>query len=1022
MNIAEYSIKNKVISATFALLLLIAGSLSFFKLGQLEFPEFTLKTALVVTSYPGATSEQVEEEVTLQLENAIQQMEQVKEIISINSNGMSQIMVNMKNHYRKQELNQIWDELRRRVSDVSRKLPSGAHQPSVIDDFGDVYGMLYSVTGDAYTNKEIANYLDLLRRELVLVPGVKKIGIDGDRQEFIFIEISRQKLANLGISVDQIIQLINRQNVVSNAGQMYTGSETIRISPTGEYQKIADLEHLLISDNASSRLLYLKDVATITRGYQEVPEKLYHFNGQSALTLGISFSPNTNVVDVGKRVANRLQELEAERPLGIEIHPIYTQPQVVERAVSDFLINLVEAVAIVIVVLLIFMGPVSGLLMGLNLLLTILGTFIIMRVAGINLQLISLGALIIALGMLVDNAIVITEGILVGMKRNMSKLESAKLIVEQTKWPLLGATIIAITAFAPIGLSSDTTGEFAGSLFWVLAISLLLSWITAITLTPFFCHLFLKETASDNQGELQAHELYKGWLFTAYSSILSACLRFRWVTLAATVAALMAALVGFGSVKQVFFPASTTPIYFVNYWLPKNQDIRVVEKHISELEQQVAKLDGVKQITSVMGQGATRFILTYSPEKQYSNYGQLIVEATDLEAQEQAIRSTIEILRDYHPEAKYKVTKMENGPSPAAKIEARFSGPDPDVLRQIAEKTMAIFEADPSTDSIRHDWQEQTKLIRPILLESQARKAGISKQNLDDTLMIGFSGKRLNATYREHSDLLPMMLRSPDSERLSPESINDLQIWSPEYRTYVPISQVVSDFEVEWENPLIMRRDRKRSISILAEPLAMSPETSDTIFRRLRPQIEAIPLPEGYELTWGGEYEKSTEAQLALFSSLPVGLLTMFLITLFLFNSVRKTLSIWLTVPLSVIGVTIGLLVLGAPFGFMALLGILSLSGMVIKNGIVLVEQINLEMEENKSEYEALIHASLSRVRPVSMAAITTMLGMIPLFFDAFFQSMAVTITFGLGFATVLTLLILPTLYATFYRIKPSGS
>lgn len=1014
MNIAEYSIKNSVISGMFALLLLIGGALSFTKLGQLEFPEFTLKTALVVTAYPGASPVQVEEEVTLQLEEAIQQLPYVDNVRSVNSAGLSQIIVDMKMRYRKKDLAQIWDELRRKVNDLQNALPPGSRPPTVIDDFADVYGILYTITGEGFTNKEITNYLDYLRRELTLISGVSKVAVKGQVEEKIYIEISRQKLANLNLDINQIIQLVSRQNVVSHAGEMFNGIESFRISPTGEYNQIEDLKHLVVGGQ-QGKLIYLSDVADVKRDYVETPKNLYHANGTEAVSLGISFLAGTNVVDTGKLISEKMLALESERPIGIEIQTVYNQPEIVEKSVSGFIWNLISAIAIVIAVLLIFMGVRSGVLMGLILLLTILGTFIIMQIAGINLQLISLGALIIALGMLVDNAIVVTEGILIGLKRGMTKLEASKQVVTNNIWPLLGATFIAITAFAPIGLSPDASGEFAGSLFWVLCISLMLSWVTAITLTPYFANMFFQETDDSDNGE----DPYQGALFTVYKNVLDWALNNRKATMAGISILLLSAIVAFGFVKQLFFPASTTPIYFVDYWLPPSTDIRTTTKEISRLEKQVLKLEEVKQITATIGQGAQRFVLPYNPEKEYRNYAQLIVEAPDLEAMEAAMAKTIKILRADHPQANYKVEKMKNGPAAAATLEVRFSGPDTLVLRELAAQAEEVFSSDPWTESVRHDWQQRTKVVRPQFMEVPARKAGITKGDLDNSLLIAFSGQELQGTkYRQGSDLLPVVIRSPAEERLMPSSIESLQVWSPEYKTYVPISQVVGEFKTSWEDPVINRRDRLRTISVLGEPLPLSGQTADSILKRLMPKVNAIELPDGYSMEWGGEYEKSTEAKQALFKPLPIGLLAMFMVTLFLFSSRRKALVIWATVPLSIIGVSYGLLIMGAPFGFMALLGMLSLSGMLIKNGIVLVEQIKLEQEEGKDDYEALVHASVSRVRPVSMAAITTMLGMIPLFFDAFFQSMAVTITFGLGFGTVLTLIILPVLYAIVYRIE----
>jgi len=1018
VNFAQYSIEHKVVSWMFALLLLVGGSISFFGLGQLEFPEFTLKQALVVTAYPGASPEQVEEEVTLVLEDAIQQLDAVKHITSVNSAGLSQIEVEVEDYYDAAALPQVWDELRRKVNDKLSELPAGVATPSVIDDFGDVYGILLNVTGDGYTSRELQNYADFLRRELVLVDGVKKVNIAGQIVEQVVVEISQQKLNALGLNQDYIYGLINSQNVVSNAGSIRVGDNRIRIHPTGEFNQVEQMERLLISAPGGTKLIYLGDIAKVYKDNDETPTTIYHGNGEAALSVGIAFSSGVNVVDVGAAINQKLVELDNQRPIGLELIKVYDQSKMVDQTVSGFLVNLAESIAIVIGVLLIFMGVRAGLLMGLVLLLTILGTFIMMNALNIELQIISLGALIIALGMLVDNAIVVTEGILIGIKRGHSRLETAKQVVTQSQWPLLGATVIAIMAFAPIGLSDTATGEFCASLFQVLLISLFISWITAMTLTPFFCHLLFKD---GEVGIDDNDDPYKGWGFQLYRGCLNLAMRFRTVTLLIVISALMTSVMGFGHVKNVFFPASNTPMFFVDVWMPEGTDIKATEHLLGRIEQDLMQQQethdiGLVNLTSVIGQGAQRFVLSYAPEKGYNAYGQLLIEMTDLTTLNQYMRTLEQELSLRYPEAEYRFKYMENGPSPAAKIEARFFGENPKILRQLATQAEAIFMTEPSAVGVRHSWRNQVTLIRPQLALAQARETGISKQDLDNSLLVNFSGKQVGV-YRENSHLLPIIARAPAEERLDADSLWKLQVWSSENNVFVPVNQVVSEFTTEWENPLIMRRDRKRMLAVYADPINGTDETADSVFRKIRADIEAIPLPSGYELEWGGEFETAGEAQVSVFSSIPMGYLAMFLITVLLFNSVRQPLVIWFTVPLALIGVVSGLLLFDAPFSFMALLGLLSLTGMIIKNGIVLVDQINLELSQGKEAYLAVIDSSVSRVRPVLMAAITTMLGMLPLLNDAFFGSMAITIIFGLGFASVLTLIVLPVTYTLAFRI-----
>ncbi|MBS9836752.1 efflux RND transporter permease subunit VmeI [Vibrio alginolyticus] len=1013
--IAAYFIRNRVISWMVALIFLIGGIAAFFGLGRLEDPAFTIKDAMVVTSYPGATPQQVEEEVTYPIEKAIQQLTYVDEVNSISSRGLSQITVTMKNNYGPDDLPQIWDELRRKVNDLKGTLPPGVNEPQVIDDFGDVYGILLAVTGDGYSYKELLDYVDYLRRELELVDGVSKVSVSGQQQEQVFIEVSMKKLSSIGLAPDTVFNLLSTQNVVSDAGAIRIGDEYIRIQPTGEFQSVEELGDLLITESGAQGLIFLKDVAEIKRGYVEVPNNIINFNGSLALNVGVSFAEGVNVVEVGKAFDHRLAELKYQQPVGIEISEIYSQPKEVDKSVSGFVVSLAQAVGIVIIVLLFFMGLRSGLLIGLILLLTVLGTFIFMKYLAIDLQRISLGALVIALGMLVDNAIVVVEGILIGTQKGRTRLQAATDIVTQTKWPLLGATVIAVTAFAPIGLSEDSTGEYCGTLFTVLLISLMLSWFTAISLTPFFADIFFKGQKI-KQGEGEENDPYNGVIFVIYKKFLQFCMRRAWFTVVVLIAGLAASVYGFTFVKQAFFPSSTTPIFQLDVWMPEGTDIRATNTTLKELESWLAKQEHVDHITTTAGKGLQRFMLTYAPEKSYAAYGEITTRMENYEALKPLMAKFREYLKANYPEINYKLKQIELGPGGGAKIEARIIGSDPTALRTIAAQVKDIMYADPQATNIRHDWRERTQVLEPQFNESQARRYGITKSDVDDFLSMSFSGMTIGL-YRDGTTLMPIVARLPEDERIDIRNIEGMKIWSPAQSEFIPLQQVTMGYDMRWEDPIIVRKNRKRMLTVMADPDILGEETASTLQKRLQPQIEAIQMPPGYSLEWGGEYESSGDAQESLFTTMPMGYLFMFLITVFLFNSIKEPLIVWLTVPLALIGVTTGLLALNTPFGFMALLGFLSLSGMVLKNGIVLLDQIEIEMKSGKEAYDAVVDAAVSRVRPVCMAAITTILGMIPLLPDIFFKPMAVTIMFGLGFATVLTLIVVPVLYRLFHKV-----
>ncbi|WP_318471252.1 efflux RND transporter permease subunit [Photobacterium leiognathi] len=1014
-DIATYFIKNKVISWMLTLIFLVGGTFSFFGLGQLEDPAFTIKDAMVVTAYPGATPQQVEEEVTYPIEKAIQQLTYVDEVNSISSRGLSQITVTMKNNYGPDDLPQIWDELRRKVNDISSNLPPGVAKPKVIDDFGDVYGILLAITGDGYSYKELSDYVDYLRREIELVDGVGKVGVTGNQQEQVFIEISMQRLSSLGISLETIYNILATQNLVTSAGAVRIGDEYVRVHPTGEFKNVDELGDLIITEKGANGLIYLRDVADIKKGFKEIPDNLVGFNGHEALNVGVSFIEGVNVVEVGQRVMQKLAELKEQQPVGIDIDAVYSQPIEVDKSVSGFVVSLGQAVVIVIVVLLFFMGLRSGLLIGLILLLTVLGTFVFMKWLAIDLQRISLGALVIALGMLVDNAIVVVEGILIGMQKGRTRMQAASDIVTQTKWPLLGATVIAVMAFAPIGLSQDSTGEYCRTLFTVLLISLMLSWFTAISLTPFFADLFFKNAKVDQADDQK--DPYGSIFFVVYRKSLEFCMRQAWMTVIVLILMLGSSVYGFTLLKQSFFPASTTPMFMVDVWLPEGTDIRATNDTLKQLEKVVGAEEGVEYVSSSAGKGSQRFMLTYAPEKSYAAYGELIVRVDSFESVVPVMKKFREQLDKDFPEIEYKAKLVMLGPSSGSKIEARIVGSDPTVLRGIASQVVDVMNADPGAFNIRHDWRERTKVIEPVFNESQARRYGITKKDVDELLQMAFSGLNIGL-YREGTNLMPIVARLPEEERVDISTIEGMKIWSPAIQGYIPLQQVVLDVNVRWEDPLVVRKNRKRVLTVMADPDPIGEETAATVQKRIMPAIAAIELPEGYSLEWGGEYESSADAQASLFQTMPMGYLAMFLITIFLFNKVKEALIVWATVPLAIIGVTLGLLLLNTPFGFMALLGFLSLSGMLVKNGIVLLDQIEIEIASGKEKYQAVVDAAVSRVRPVCMAAITTVLGMIPLLPDVFFKPMAVTIMFGLSFATVLTLIVVPVLYRLFHKLK----
>ena len=1009
MKLTEFCLDNKTTTLVLTVVLTLGGLSAYQSMGRLEDPAFTIKDALITTQYPGASAQEVEEEVTDEIEIAVQQLGQLDEVESISYRGLSIVTATIKDKYDKDTLPQVWDELRRKVGDAQSRLPPGAGPSIVNDDFGDVYGVFFALYGSEYSYAELWDTAKLLRRELLLVDDVAKIDIFAERPEVIYVELNRDRMAQLGISYYTIAQELQQKNIASNAGSVTVGSEYITIHPTEMVNSEEDIGNILISGTSSDAQIYLRDVAEVRRGFKEPASALLRFDGNPSIGIGISTVGGGNVVTMGQNLKKRMQELAGEIPLGMEFGVIALQSDAVQTAIQGFVSSLLQAIAIVIGVLLLFMGLRSGLLIGFILFLTICGSFIFMSMAGVTLERISLGALIIALGMLVDNAIVIVDGMLIRFQQGMEKRAAALEVVKQTAWPLLGATIIAVLAFAAIGTSQDSTGEYTRSLFTVIMISLLLSWVTAVTVTPLLGTMFLKAPKGEPGADPFDTPFYR-----RFAGFLRACIKVRWLTITVVLVVFGAAVIGFGQVKQSFFPNSTRPQLMVDYWLPQGSSIERSEADAIRIEEYLLGLDGVNHVASVIGTGAPRFLLTYAPEKVNSAYTQFLVEVEDFDSIGRLYDEIQTHLSENFEDGQPQVRKFILGPGDPGKIQAKFFGPDPDVLRQLTAQAEAVLRTHPDAFGVRNDWRGRVKVLRPVIDEQQANQFKLSRKDIANVLLQGFEGVTVGV-YRERDELLPIILRAPDAQRLDVASIRDQQIWSPAAQQMIPLRQVVIDFETVFEDEIIRRIDRERVMTALADPIYGE---APPLLEDVRERIEAIPMPDGYRLEWWGEYKNSAKAQASLASSIPTFLLLMVLITIALFNSLKQTAVIWLVVPLAVIGVAVGLLVTGQPFGFMALLGFLSLSGMLIKNAIVLIDEINLQLTEDKPPIEAVIGSAVSRLRPVAMAAATTILGMAPLFPDAFFVSMAVTIAFGLGFATLLTMIVVPVLFATVFRVK----
>lgn len=1004
------SVLHRPINAWMLMLLLCLGGLwALLTLGRLEDPAFTIKKALVITPYPGATALEVEAEITEPLESAIQQLPQLRRVTSRSMPGLSEITVEISDRYTSAQMPQAWDELRRRVHDAQSGLPPGHLSSRVIDDFGDVFGLFYAVTAEGFSDRELRDLERFLRRELLTLPGVGRVTSAGLPSEAFYLEVSHEKLTRLGLPIEHLLNILQTENSVEPAGQSRVDDQRLRWVVRPGMDSLAELAALRVGLPGATEQLTLADLADVKRLPVEYPDHLVRINGQSGFTLGVAGVADTNIVDVGQRVEAHLEHLSERLPLGVTLHPIYQQHEVVDQAVRSFMLNLLLSVTIVISVLCVFMGWRVGVVVGATLFLTVMGTLFFMRVFSIEMERVSLGALIIAMGMLVDNAIVVAEGMLINRQRGMTKSQAATEAVGRTQMPLLAATVIGILAFAGIGLSPDQTGEFLFSLFQVILISLLLSWVLAIWVTPLLGSYLLKPSAQNSSQP----DPYQARPYGVYRRLLAAALKWQKLTFVGLVVLTLLSFSGFGWLRVAFFPDSNTPLFYVHYQLPQGSHIWATSRDIEQLEDYLLAQPEVVTVSSFVGQGASRFMLTYEPVQPDPAYAQLIVEVTEVSQ----VNQVMQRLRDQQPDlaGQLRLERPMFGPGVPAQIEARFSGSDIEVLRQLGHEAQRLFSQQPGVIDVRLDWQTPEPVLVPIFHEQRGRHAGISRQDLAQALMFSSQGVRAGS-YREGEDRIPLIARLPEAERLDLDRLDERMIWSPMEKAYIPMTQVVERFELRSEEALIHRRDRSRTLTVQAEP---GPGFSAAeLLDQLQPRLETMSLPLGYSLSWGGEHEVAGDARSALIGQLPISFIAMWVISVLLFGRLRQALVIWLVVPMAAFGVVAGLFVTGLPFGFLALLGFLSLSGMLMKNAIVLVDEIDQQIAASTDAIKGLSDACVSRLRPVFLAASTTILGMLPLLFDAFFASMAVTIMAGLAFATLLTLVAVPVIYAILLRVK----
>ena len=1024
MSLARAAVENRAVTYFVAAVILLAGAASFFQLGQLEDPTFTIKQAVIITPYPGADPEEVELEVTDRLELALQQLPQLDYLESYSLAGLSIIKANLEPSYASAEVPQIWDELRRKVRDTQAVLPPGSLESNVNDTIGDVFGHMIAMVGAGFSYAELATYAKEIKKELSLVEGVSRVEFWGIQDERVYLNSTQAQLSQLGISAATVGRILSTQNLVVDAGHVDVQDRRLRIAPTGEFDSVRDIESLAINpsyvdarqqgETRTAELIRIRDLGEVTRGYADPPGTLMRYNGAPAIALAISNVPGVNVVTMGRRVDERLRELTGSLPIGIELNRVHWQSDVIDDSVSSFLISFAQALAIVIVVLTIGMGWRLASIIGLALVATILASFLLMSILGIDLQRMSLGALIIALGMMVDNAIVVADGFKVRLEKGMERKQAAIDSASAPSMPLLGATVVAVMAFYPIYASPEDAGEYCATLFSVVAISLLVSWLISVTLTPVQC----MDMLPDPDRSKDARDPHGGRLFGAFRSTVEGAIRMRWLTIGFMLVLLVLSLYGFGFVKQLFFPDSSMSKFMIDVWEPEGTRIGRTAEDLELIEARLLQDDRVESVATFVGAGPPRFYLPVQPELRNPAYGQLIVNVVDYRDIDALAAELSTWARGALPQALVPVRKFGVGPSNAWKFEARISGPanaDPEVLRQLADQVLGALRESPLAGLSQTDWRQRVVRVVPTYNEERARYAGVSRTDLARATEQAYDGRRVG-TYREGDELIPIVLRFVENERRRVGGLETLQIQPSNSTTTVPLAQVTDGVELSWEDPIIVRRDRRRTITVQANPI--QGVTLPSLSAQVDAKIEQIELPPGYRLEWGGEAESSSDAQQSLLPGVLPAVVVMAIIVVALFNAYRPPLVIALVLPFVVIGITAGLLVSGAAFGFVALLGAMSLAGMMIKNAIVLLDQVDINLEQGRAPYDALVEAAVSRLSPVVLAAATTVLGVIPLLQDPFWIGLAVTVMAGLTFGTLVTMVLVPVLYATLYRLR----
>ena len=1010
MSLPEYSLKNRKVVWFFLFVLLAGGALGFVTLGKKEDSVFVIKSASLVCSYPGATPLEVEQLVTEPIEREVQSMRLVHKITSESYYGLSKVLVELDPATRASEIPQLWDELRRKVLNIQPRLPAGASPVTVADDFGDVYGIYYGLSVDGgFTWAELRDWAQRIKTALVTVDGVQKVSLFGEQTPVVNVYVNLAALANFAIRPETIVATIGQQNTIVNSGEKQAGALQIQILEAGTYKGLDDISNQMLTA-ASGKQYRLGDIARVERGYADPPQTLMRVDGRRAVGIGISTEAQVDVVKTGEKIIRVLDGLMRQMPVGMDLTVLYSENRIAQQANATFVLNLAESVAIVILIIMLVMGFRAGVLIGSSLLFSIGGTLLLMQFLGEGLNRTSLAGFIIAMGMLVDNAIVVTDNAQQAMLRGVARRRAVVDGANAPRWSLLGATLIAIFSFLPLYLAPSSVAEIVKPLFVVLALSLLLSWVLALTQTPLFGDFMLRVNPA-------AHDPYDTKFYRAFDRLLAALLRWRWGVVAGVVALFAAALAVMGLMPQNFFPSLDKPYFRADVLLPEGYNIRDTERNLRTMEEWLHAQPEVKTVSVTMGSTPPRYYLASSSVSLRPNFGNILVELHD-KGQTEAVEARFNAyVRAMCPDVWLRSSLFKLSPVPDAAIEFGFIGDDIDTLRRLTQAAEEIMWRTAGTVNIRNSWGNRVPTWLPLYSQMKGQRIGVTRSQMAQGITIATQGYRLGE-YREGDQFMPILLKDENIDTYNLTNLQALPIFTPAGKVY-SIEQATDGFRFEYRVGVVKRYNRQRVMKAQCDP-GRGVNTMQ-LYATLRDSVlRGVVLPEGYSMKVFGEQESQQESNSALARYMPLTMVLIFIVLLLLFRNYREPAVILLMIPLIFIGVVLGLAVTGKVFNFFSLLGLLGLVGMNIKNAVVLVEQIGVLRSEGKGAYEALTAATRSRIVPVAMASGTTILGMLPLLFDSMFGAMAATIMGGLLVATLLTVCVLPVVYAIFYNIRKS--